>query len=73
MTWHVLICVVDNVVYMGTGNNSSMTWDVLTCVVDNVVYMGTVNNSSMAWHVLICGQLEEQVSRRHGILVEGLI
>ena len=52
--WHVLICVVDNMVCMGTGNNSNKTWHVLICVVDNVVCMGTGNNSSKTWHVLIC-------------------
>ena len=50
-TWHVLISVVDNMVYMGTVNNSK-TWHVLISVVDNMVYMGTVNNSK-TWHVLI--------------------
>ena len=27
------ICVVDNVVYMGTVNNSNKTWHMLMCVV----------------------------------------
>ena len=40
-TWHVWICVMDEV-YMGTVNNSNKTWHVWICVVDEV-YMGTVN------------------------------
>ena len=29
------ICVVDNVVYMGTVNNSNTTWHMLMCLVYN--------------------------------------
>ena len=47
------ICVVDNMVYMGTVNNSNKIWHVDICVVDNMVYMGTVNNSNKIRHVLI--------------------
>ena len=37
------ICVVDNIVHVGSVNNNKIYY-VLICVVDNVVYMGTVNN-----------------------------
>ena len=36
------ICVVDNMVCMGTVNNSNMTWHVLICVVSN-------NSKALSW------------------------